>query len=200
MKAKKALGMALALASALFFFACSNMDSGSVDNGAAYLYTATRTLNIAVDGVDLSDGSGTAVYDPWINKTVLPEEAYALDASNTTLTLVLKAVSNGKKEDYYVLTGGTPPTSPATATTFTLTLPAASYDFWLYAYKSAEITAKSVDVSNKDTAGKNIVDASEINGGTKLTTVYWAHGAQDLTNGTAASISFTLSPVDLKGN
>ncbi len=199
MKAKKALGMALALASALFLAACSNMDSGSVDNGAAYLYTATRTLNITVDGVDLSDGSGTAVYDPWINKTVLPEETYALDPANTTLTLVLKAISNGKAENYYVLTGGTVNTPATGQTTFTLNLPAASYDFWLYAYKSADIRNQSVVVSDPATAGKNIVDASEINGGTKINTVYWAHGAQDLTNGNASSISFTLTPVDLEG-
>ncbi len=200
MKAKKALGMALALASALFFVACSNMGSGSVDNGAAYVYNTDRTLNITVDGVDLSDGSGTAVYDPLVQMTVLPEETYSLDPLNTTLTLVLKAISNGKAEKYYVLSGGLVDTPATGQTQFSLTLPAASYDFWLYAYKTADITAQSVPVTDPNTAGKNIVDASEINGGTKISTVYWAHGAQDLTNGTSSTISFTLSPVDLKGN
>ncbi len=200
MKAKKALGMALALASALFLVACSNMDSGSYDNGADARYSGNRTFNIVVDGVDLSDGSGTAVYDPWINRTVLPEEAYALDASNTTLTLVLKAISNGKKETYHILTAGQVDTPASGQTQFSLTLPAASYDFWLYAYKTADITAASIVVSNPETAGKNIVDGSEINGGNKITTVYWAHGAQDLTNGAATGINFTLSPVDLTGS
>ena len=49
MKAKKALGMALALASALFFVACSNMDSGSVDNGDAARYSANRTLGVKIN-------------------------------------------------------------------------------------------------------------------------------------------------------
>ena len=215
MKAKKALGMALALASALFFVACSNMDSGSVDNGAAYLYSANRTLNISVDGVDLSDGSGVGVYDPWINRTVLPTDAYTTDPSKSStdqyLTLVLKAISNGKNVSYHVLTGGTQEVAPGDPkkTDFTLTLPAASYDFWLYAYKTADISdPQKGNVSFVDPAApteeeaKAVVDASDINNPStgKLTTAFWAHGAQDLTNGTASSISFTLTPIDLKGN
>lgn len=191
MKAKKALGMALALASALFIAACSNLDSGSVDNGAASVYSANRALYISVNNVDLSDGSGAAVYDPWIQKTVLPKEAY----TTAQLTLVLKAISNGKTVTYHILGAGAPNALDATKTDYSLNLPAANYDFWLYAYKTADITAASMATAD----GEAIVNASDIAGATTLTTAFWAHGAQDLTNG-AASISFTLSPVDLTGN
>lgn len=191
MKAKKALGMALALASALFIAACSNLDSGSVDNGAASVYSANRTLFISVNGVDLSDGSGEAVYDPWISKTVLPKDTY----TTAQLTLVLKAISNGKEVTWHVLPTGTANSTDPKKTDYKLNLPAANYDFWLYAYKTADIS----DASMATADGEAIVNASDIAGATTLTTAFWAHGAQDLTNG-AASISFTLSPVDLTGN
>ena len=191
MKAKKALGMALALASALFIAACSNLDSGSVDNGAASVYSPNRELYISVNGVDLSDGSGEAVYDPWISKTVLPSETY----TTTQLTLVLKAISNGKEVTWHVLPTGTANAGDPKKTDYAINLPAANYDFWLYAYKTADITAASISLTD----GEAIVGASDINSASTLTTAFWAHGAQDLTNG-AASIEFTLSPVDLTGN
>ncbi|MCR4925718.1 MAG: hypothetical protein K5917_05455 [Clostridiales bacterium] len=190
MKTKKTLGMALALASALFLAACSNMDSGSVDNGAAFLYSATRTLTVNVNDVELSDGSGNGVYDPWINRTVLPGTAYTTD----DLTLVLKAISNGKTVSYQYLAGGTAVASPGTGTQYSVTLTAASYDFWLYAFKTSDVTA----AAQTSATAEALMGVSDIEGGTDLTAALWAHGAQDLTNG-AASISFTLSPTDLTG-
>lgn len=193
MKAKKALGMALALASALFFVACSNMDSGSVDNGAAFLYNAQRTLNVTVDNVQLSDGSGSAVYDPWIQKTVLPENAY----DQTTLTFVLKAISNGKEESFYKLENPTAITDPSDAHNGqvkfnAVTLTAASYDFWLYAYVTAHLGTL--------TDAQAIYQASDVYSNTPtVTTAFWAHGSADLTNG-SGEVSFKLTPFDLKGN
>ncbi|MBO7123634.1 MAG: hypothetical protein J6V90_10185 [Treponema sp.] len=199
MKAKKALGMALALASALFFVACSNLDSGSVDNGAASVYSSTRTLRANVNNVDLSDGSGTAVYDPWIQRTVLPGTTFGTG----DLKLVLRAISNGKAEDYYFLTGGTAVYDTSTppkliGTEFVVpNLKAASYDLWLYAYVTTAIPAAHAS----DTA-ETLYKSSDayLNTGAAVTTALWAHAAQDLTNGdNATPLEFNLSPIDLKG-
>lgn len=190
MKTKKTLGMALALASALFLAACSNMDSGSVDNGAAYLYSTTRTLTVNVDSVELSDGSGEGVYDPWINRTVLPGTAYTTD----DLTLVLRAISDGKKETFTYLTGGS---TVSGGTQYVVPLTAASYDFWLYAYVTSAIPA-----AHATDDAKTLYQASDvINPSPQVTTALWAHAAQDLTNGNNTTpLEFKLSPVDLKGN
>ena len=190
MKAKKALGMALALASALFFVACSNMDSGSVDNGDAARYSANRTLGVKINNFELSDGSGTAVYDPWINRTVLPEDTYSPEAGDQ-LVFVLRAISDGKKEKFKYLEGGAwvDDSDHTKGYTYSVTLDAASYDFWVYAYPKASKGALEADA---------LFAASDVGGGNTVTTALWAHGAQDLTNGDG-SLDFTLSPVDLTG-
>ncbi|MBO7124118.1 MAG: hypothetical protein J6V90_12660 [Treponema sp.] len=178
-----------------FFFFCASCSNINEGDGKVTLkdqeqyYPATtaavksRSVNILIAGAGGSFAS----------KSVLPKETIDID----DLTFVLKTVDSEDNASCKLLSGGV---STAGGLQYSLDIAPSIYDFFLFAYKTSDITSAGIVTSNPATAGQNIVNASDVGGGNKIFAAYKSSClAQDFSESKTVTLTFELSSRGLNG-